>query len=279
MKFYSGSKTFLAGEYNVLFKGKCIVLVTEPYFTLSVNKGTSKLTGIPSDSPGFKFYNQHIDIFHNLSIEFSDPHKGSGGWGASSAQYALLYKLFLHITKQKFIVDNFLHEYRLLAATSSILPSGADCLSQYENHTIFFDSKKNYYEHINISFPNLDFFIVKTKTKIPTHLHLQTINNLYTVNLENFTNRIFQAIKTKNEDIFCKNIQDFFSELENLNLVIPATSNLVKEILKIQGVKAAKGCGALSADTILVVCNKQHKTEIHQEVFSIINNSSIASAS
>lgn len=267
MRFYAGSKTFLVGEYNVLFGGDGIVLINEPNFSLTAAKSDkSSLTGIPPKSPGYKFYEAHKDVFRNFSINFEDPHKMRGGWGASSAQYSLLYKLFLRLTDSSFDVNHFLNEYQKLSKSGEVLPSGADCLAQFENHNICYRSKTRSYENLDLNFLNLGIHIFKTKNKVTTYRHLKTLDNLKTDNLQFFTEQTYNAIKNIDEAAFCDSVQEFFRELEKMNLVIPETSALVREILKLDGVKAAKGCGALSADTILVVYEKSKKDRVIESV-------------
>jgi hypothetical protein len=60
-------------------------------------------------------------------------------------------------------------------------------------------------------------------------------------------------------DLLAKGIQKFFYLLKEKNLVVNQTIQIVDQLLKIEGVKAAKGCGALCADTILVVFEKQKR--------------------
>ena len=54
--FSAGSKTFLVGEYSVLFGGSAVVLVTPPRFELRVKSGETNLVGVEKDSPAGLFY-------------------------------------------------------------------------------------------------------------------------------------------------------------------------------------------------------------------------------
>ncbi len=140
MIFSAGSKTFLVGEYSVLFCGSAVVLSTEPFFTLQCDVGSTNLIGINELSPAGELYKKHQRLFENLSLTFTDPHNGSGGFGASSAQFALLYKLTLQLSNREFCIKDFLQEYRSFAPNNGVLPSGADCVCQFLNHNIYFDS-------------------------------------------------------------------------------------------------------------------------------------------
>lgn len=271
MKFIAGSKTFFIGEYSVVFGGSCIVFICDPIFELIVEKGSKELIGINKNSPGYKFYNLHQSDFKEYEIKFCDPHNGKGGWGASSAQYTLLYKFFLNIKKMNFNLSLFLNEYRNIAKSGNIFPSGADCLSQYYNHNIYYDSSKNIIEKIEWKFPNLDFFILKTNTKISTYKHLRNLVNLDISKLQFFVEQVKNSFNSLDEKEFLKNFQNFFYELEKNNLVISQTSLLVRKILELKHVKAAKGCGALSSDTILVIFDRGYRDLIESSIMQLIN--------
>lgn len=273
MQFSAGSKTFLCGEYSVVFGGSCIVLVTEPRFKLIAEKGPTRLIGISEYSPGFKFYDSHKNIFEGFSVKFIDPYDHRGGFGASSAQYSLLYKLFLKLVGGNFDINLFLNEYQNTAESKKILPSGADCVAQFFDHNIYYDSAKKFAKKIEWKFPNLDFFILKTNVKISTYQHLKNLKNFDCSNLHFFANKIKESFENLDEKIFTKNLQNFFCELERNNLVIPQTSKSVREILALDHVKAAKGCGSLAADTILIVCDRGFKKQTKNSAMEIIKNS------
>ena len=271
MNFTAGSKTFLVGEYNVLFGGSCVVLITHPEFSLSLTAGAKSIRGIPKSSPGYRFYENHADVFKNFSINFNDPHFCAGGFGASSAQYALLYKAYLKISENEFSIEKFLDEYHKLAEPNQkVLPSGADCLAQFFNHSIYYNSAKKIVEKIDFNFSNIAFRIFKTKTKVRTHEHLRELSNIDTTNLSKFSDLVYKSILTSNEQSFCENLQEFFQELQKLNLVCAETSFMVSQILQIPGVRAAKGCGARSADTILVVVDKNYEEQVTEKVREIV---------
>ncbi|MDR1982734.1 MAG: hypothetical protein LBQ08_02980 [Holosporaceae bacterium] len=254
----AGSKTFLVGEYAVLFGGSAIILVTSPSFKLKTKKGKTNLVGIKENSPAHRFYASHD--FSNLSIEFYDPHGECGGLGASSAQFAMLYKLYLKLTRQKFDENLFISEYRRNSWSNvGIPPSGADCIAQYFDHHIIFDAKLNSAKKLVWNFPGLDFAVFKTDRKVNTHLHLQELGSIDVKKLQDMSLNVEKSFRHSDGELLIRSVQDFFSLLQEKNLVIDQTIKTVDELLKIEGVKAAKGCGALCADTILVIFEKQKR--------------------
>ena len=265
----AGSKTFLVGEYSVLFGGSAVVLLTSPSFELQAIGKQAELIGVGKLSPAGKFYAKHRDIFENLSLTFIDVHHESGGFGASSAQFVLLYKLMLHITGAAFDIKNFLEEYRALAGNGEVLPSGADCVCQFLNHHIYFDNKTCTVEQIEFDLPNIAFAIFKTNFKVATHEHLRTLRPDFDISeLQGCTQNVANGLKTKNEKLVISGVNDFFQRLCEMNLVLPQTKETVSQLKKDSVILAAKGCGALGADTIIVLYEKRNK----EHVISIANN-------
>lgn len=255
------SKTFLIGEYCVLFGGSAIILTTIPEFKLVIktNEKESKITGISEQSPAFSFYIKYKNVFKNLDIEFIDPYKESGGLGASSAQFTTLYKLYLALTHCNLEINSFLKEYKYFAGKAS----GADCVSQIYNHHIYFDSKNSTAENLEWNFENIDFAIFRTNFKTATHLHLSQLdNNLNVSELKIYVENAKQSFTNKDSDCLISNVNLFFSSLKELGLVLDKTNELVKVFMNTKGVFAAKGCGAMCSDTILVIFDIKNKLNV-----------------
>jgi mevalonate kinase len=268
MIFSAKSKTFLVGEYAVLFGGSAVLLATEPEFKLLANKTTTgeSLAGVSNGSAAHKFYLAHKNIFKNLSIKFVDPFNGAGGLGASSAQFVLLYKLYLYLNRCRFDINSFLEEYKTLAAgkAGSLRPSGADCLTQYYNHNIYFNSHDGSTRKIEWSFPNLDFAIFRTGFKVATHEHLRELRYLDISELREFSSGVLQSFVDGDERSLVKNIHNFFNVLKKMQLTLEHTSDLVEKFLKLDGVLAAKGCGAMGADTIIAIFSRERKDSVRK---------------
>ncbi|MDR1334747.1 MAG: hypothetical protein LBJ19_00505 [Holosporaceae bacterium] len=275
--FSCGSKTFLIGEYSVIFGGSAVLLVTDPQFNLEVAvSDTTRLVGVNENSPAFKFYQRYREVFGGLSITFANSLLHYGGFGTSSAQFSLLYKLFLQKTNKSFDIGLFLKEYRQLSCenheTPQMQPSGADCLAQYYNHHIYFDSVSNYLEPIECNFPDLGIEIFKTGFKIFTHKHLQSLRNAdipesAKCQLRQMVSDAWDYLKKNNGESLARCVNDFFLFLNEIGFVDGRSLNLVKKIMRVEGVIAAKGCGAMCLDTILVIYRKTH-----HECLEVIRN-------
>lgn len=258
MEFFAKSKTFLVGEYSVLFGGSAILLLTDPEFRLNIKKSNSgSINNICRDTPAFLLYKKYINFLHSFSIDFIDPHEGRGGFGASSAQFVMLYKLYLAITNKKFDINELLIEYRSLS--KGYMPSGADCIAQYFNQHTYFNAQKVEAEKIEWTFKNVIISIFKTAVKISTHLHLISLKRIDDGKLNDLNEYVQDtknAICNGNAELFCSSIQKFYDILCSLGLVIGNTRQIIKKLLCNKEILAVKGCGALSADTIIIVHKK-----------------------
>jgi hypothetical protein len=229
--------------------------------------GETKLIGIDEGSPAYCFYKKCN--FDELSIEFCDPHNKHGGFGASSAQFSLLYRLYLQSVGKEFDFDigSFLTEYKQLSGQNcGVVPSGADCVAQYFNYSIFFDSVAKTAEKADWNFPNLDYFIFPTGYKIATHTHLRELAAFDIEDLQKCTLGVRESFGNNDEEALVKNVRFFFDLLIKNNLVFDNSIRIVERLLKVRGIRAAKGCGASGADTVLVIFEK---SEISRE--SLIN--------
>lgn len=256
------------GEYSVLFGGDAILLATDPQFSLTYDRSNeTKLCNVNKHSPAYEFYLSNLKHFVNLNISFVDPYSESGGFGASSAQFTLLYKLYLDITDNVFDISNFLLSYKALHS-SKISPSGADCVLQYYNRNVFFNASNKTVEFFDLNFPNLDTLTFKTNIKISTHQHIKNMNSIDTSELQDLTSQTKTYIISKDENGVAANVSAFFKTLDKMHLVHENTKNIIEKLLKVNGVLAAKGCGAMSADTIIVIFEKAKKRQIISMIYA-----------
>lgn len=329
------SKTFLAGEYCITVGGSAIVLCTLPFFSLRVEPSNETLLrNIREGSPAFAFYMRNRQLFENLFIKFNDPYRRTGGFGASSAQFALLYALkellvkdsssikylkglgnenILGIMGKKGLIrsdlkytKNFLEEYHTIipsksyeqekpnkklkfneeitkkiefeisssakesAQQSSVIPSGADCLAQLHNTHIYFNSSTYTVEKLYWPFSDISFTIFKTDQKVATYRHLQKLSVDFLKNNCLYLSKIVEKIrvswKQNDSKEFAQGIENFSDALVNLKLVTTRTQHILSDIKRIDGVVAAKGCGAMGADTIVVIYEKKKADEVHKSL-------------
>ncbi|GHU15247.1 hypothetical protein FACS189449_12720 [Alphaproteobacteria bacterium] len=239
-----------------------MVLTADPTFQLVAEHGDrTSFIGVNEQSPAFSFFLEHLDVFRNLRLSFIDPHNGAGGFGASSAQYVLLHQLYRKLTDTAWNLDSFLIEYRGYCG-QSIGPSGADCVAQQENRHIYFNATSNSIEHMDWNFSELDFIIFKTGTKVETHVHLRQLPSIDVSDLNAFVENVRESFVRSDSDMLIKNIMDFFYFLDRNGFVTDRTRGIVNQLLKTKEILAAKGCGAMSADTIIVIFASKDRDKI-----------------
>lgn len=293
------SKTFAIGEYGVLKNGSAIVLTCKPYFKLEVHKGQNQNLpeGIHPKSIAGKFYEKTSEKYKGLSLRFIDPYKGSGGMGRSSAEflslYALAYGIPFEVTKVREVFRN-LHE------SGHLLPSGVDLVAQSIGGVAVINLSKNQWTSKKWILKDIGFFIVSTGEKIITHSHLETlkedaftelieISNLSICAYERLDTRGFtQTVnvglndyvrafyKPLDEQGFIQTLRDYNAILWEKGLLSQTSRKLCLELEKVSSVLAAKGCGAMGADTVLVLFYTKDRDSLRNYIEGTLNRTIVA---
>ena len=267
------SKTFLLGEYVALNGGPAIIMQTEPRFLMEVESISddreSKEIQNPfhQDSIAGKLFCKKNSIFSDKRISFIDPHNGSGGWGRSSAEFALLYALAQQGGSE---VSNYfgsdidlkqiLTDYQSIAAESGKpSPSGADVIGQITGGVTFFHRNEGRVQKFSWPFSDIGVILFSTGTKLKTHEHLEKINNYDFSELIPSVQKAQQAFQAKDSGIFVQAMNEFAQSLSTLGLVAEHTINILKQINH-PSVLSKKGCGALGADVVAVVFDSNQIT-------------------
>lgn len=255
------SKTFLIGEYVALLGLPCLLITTPPYFLFHAVESTIfSMEGIPENSPADLFIKKYFSFFKNFKIKFSDPHQGAGGFGASSAQFLAVYLLKTGMDSHANSKDiaNLLACYQEFAWNHQGLPpSGADIISQLTGDVTYFHKNKMQREKLHWTFDNVSYLLIKTHQKIPTHQHLQKLEKTTLVNLPDCADEAKNYLLKKNVVGLATCIKKFSDALIQHGLVHENTQIMLDEINCLPGVLASKGCGALGADVIFVMCEDE----------------------
>src|SRR5690606_15071925 len=100
-------------------------------------------------------------FFSGFSLSFVDPWNGSGGFGASSSQFVMLFTLQKLLTQSDIQSQNyeFLNQLRntyreIASGASGLPPSGADVISQWMGGLTYLDISSNQVENIGWGFPH-----------------------------------------------------------------------------------------------------------------------------
>jgi mevalonate kinase len=224
MRIFCPSKTFLIGEYAVLSGNPAILFATPPCFSWDIEG-------------------------------FYDPYEGLGGFGASGAEFVIA-------AKRQGMVDvwKVLESYK----KQGFAGSGADVVAQWQGGMTYFYARNNIIESISWPFEDLVVGLIHTGYKIKTHEHLEKLNldKLDLSSLEKIVLDCYENLKNKNQNLFLKTIVDYAQELDRLGLVSDTTKLLLNKFTQHNPnniILGYKGCGAMGADVVLVIIEKQNK--------------------
>lgn len=249
IKYTIPSKTFLVGEYAVLFGCDALLIATKPLFDVSVD--TDKIS---DNSDMLDFSKRREDVSFASSCD---------GFGKSSAGFLSIYQSIYKNADIKEIV-NF---YKSISS-SSIKPSCADIVTQIIGGITFFNGNSvEDSSQLDWCFDDVEIMIFKTNTKISTYKHLSNSINLRNLELmRRIVKKTKSAIVTKSAEKLSTAIHDYYYALLEENLVIESTKKLIEKIVVIDGVLAAKGCGALCADVIITLNYREASASIRENL-------------
>jgi mevalonate kinase len=258
------SKTFLLGEYLVLNAGSALVLNVAPRFTLTAQtRGEGMVEGIHPNSPAGQWIRQNNSIYKTFDLQFNDPHNGAGGFGASSAQFLLVYLLTETIKSQKSSpqVETIWRAYRQLESVSQegLRPSGADVAAQFAGGLVEVHTEPFAVQPRKWPFADFDVVLVHTGQKLSTHEHLRGLKRVDTEELEWIYSRAVESLGNESPEIFFDSVNDYHAELLELGLVAAHTQIITTTLLSKPFVRAVKGCGALGSDTVAIFTARENR--------------------
>jgi mevalonate kinase len=260
------SKTFLTGEYAILKGGVALIATTSPYFKLTADKVSgNSISPFHAESPAGMWWRQSEVLLRDWRLEFHDPFEGRGGFGASGAQFALLHSFttWLQCGRPNDFhggeIKDLWNDFRVCDQSHS---SGADVTAQAigaiaEVKVDAFAASSHLWP-----FPDADFFIFSTGVKTATHLHIQT-------KLPDMSELIKLSFKASenfhkpNLEGFAAIVADIQNNLCKLGLQTETAMEFVETLNGFPGVLAAKGCGAMG-DNVVVLVEGEFRLEFLQ---------------
>lgn len=261
------AKTFLLGEYAALRGNAAIVVTTEPSFELTLCKGIG-MQGIHPDSPAGKFWQAHaIDSF---GLSFYDPYDGVGGLGASSAQFVGVYQALAAIEQRIFHLQDMLETYWQYAwQGKGVKPSGYDVVAQATGGLVYVEQQSKTVASYAWPFTDLDFILIHTGQKLATHEYLQVADQTEDfLPLAQLVARAYQALLSVDSDTFVRSIIAYYETLLAKGLVASHSIALINQFKQQPGVLAAKGCGAMGADVVLLLVDSNHSERLQQHIIT-----------
>jgi hypothetical protein len=262
------------------------VLATEPRFKIQITSGAGELRGIHPDSPAGLYFKRSFDFYKNFNVQFVDI-PFSGGLGASTAQFLGLFA-FYQWQKNGLETERVLDHRDLLNtyiecawSGQGARPSGADLMAQERGFVTFFAPTSGQLNRHSWMFPHLDFHLFHTGQKVATHLHLQALKDFSAKSLQVAFADIYSGFLSSDEDVFLKGIEAYALALENENLTADYSLQCLRKIRLLPGVRAAKACGALGADVLLVITAKNTDQDLFkfcqtQNLLRIASSASIS---
>ncbi len=265
-------KTFLVGEYLALKGGPSVLLCTEPRFVLNLFPKKTR-TDSPeifhAESPAGKFIKDHTNFFAHWDMEFHDPYGGIGGFGASTAQFAMLYMAELimregEISSDKMQWAELLRDYHLYAYNGvGEPPSGADLIAQLTGSVVLYDGNKLDVQSTDWPFKDIGFLLFHTGNKLATHEHLQAKLAIPVELLRPQAERATKALSSSDLDSLSSAIQTYGETLEKSGFQA-ADSGAKLDWLRLSArtssggspILALKACGAMGSDVIAVIYKK-----------------------
>lgn len=262
MKVSAPGKTFLVGEYLALRGGPSLLAATAPRFVLD----TAGSGGAPfhPQSPAGALVSAHL--VDTREWAFFDPHESRGGLGASTAQYLCAWVAIHGGVPRDWAA--LIAEYRKHAWDGAgEAPSGADLVAQACGHITSYDGRSANARVLAWPFDDLAFTVVRTGEKLATHKTLREGAPAFDeVSLRAVVERATTALSEANRDAFLASINEYGELLRRAGLLAPYSAGLLDEIRGEipgrMGLHAAKGCGAMGADVLLLVHGAERANEL-----------------
>ncbi len=279
------SKTFLIGEYGTLKGGPALILNTKPRFKLCIQPADPDPKrpqhNIAPQSPAGILMHKHRNALRQQQLHFYDPHHAAGGFGASSAQFAMLW-CHLH-PQQKLSTETILADYHACQDPSltRYRPSGSDILAQLTGHVTHYQpaqddahtqaTRKAYHW----PFPDLYYSLLKTDLKVETHRHLMQLGHRTNSatkkgisHLIMLAKRGIDAFLQQDALAFGQIIHQYHQALIQQDLVHPRTQQHIQQLQQYVSITSAKGCGALGADVIFVLLTADQRPGFQHYIVS-----------
>ena len=304
LTFKAPSKSFLLGEYLATQGGLAQVAVFEPCFELKV-LSCDQLDSFHEDSrfqdlktsfiaaeklfhpasPAGKWILQNTELFQNYRFQFLDPHQGRGGFGASTAQYLLIRQFQERRTsgtadiprssqQVDFLAQESLNmeqlrriweDYRRLAwSGKGAIPSGADLVAQASEKICFFRGEDFSLQSLAWPFQDLVLSFFATGIKLATHEHLGSLQTLNVELLKSISEKSYQAFLEKSSEAWIQSIRDYREALFQQGLEAQTTTALFEKLPS--SVLAAKGCGAMGVDILMIVAKVADQESVREHI-------------
>lgn len=268
LTFSAPGKTFLLGEYAVLSSGQALLLATGPVFSLQLVYGKEEdpfgflsEIGQHTMSPAGRLWQALLQM-HPVSLATSARINGKG-FGGSSAYlwFALLYEAFikrgsLPILDAMFFSETLARIRTLETVEGRVQPSCADFAAQYAGRCAMTDLHRSSVVSKSWPFADVAFILVRTGLAFSTPKHLSGLRFSADPLIE-LTKKAIAAFEAADQQTFLDSFCRFQNRLVSESLQLANTTALIAKFQQgCPGFIAAKGCGAMGAETICVLVSE-----------------------
>lgn len=253
------SKTFLLGEYGVLYGGPALVLCHPPFFEID----QERVRLHPKSPAGKWLQKEGVE----LNLPFKDPYKGGGGFGGSTAE---LVGAYYYSNKRKQTEKDLMAFYYALYKEEKE-PSGADLYTQLSLEEGLFEFTKSPLKKNKLEWPfkEISIFLLKRKVKVKTHEHLQHLNAHSNFSLlQSWSLKGIEALKNKDWTEFIFSEKSFSKAQNKVGLLDLGTLEICNNFELLEGVECARGCGAKGADVLALFVKKDRVDYIKRSLES-----------
>jgi mevalonate kinase len=271
-----GGKVFVLGEYAVLSGAPALVATVPPQFGLTVVREIEEGDQFHFQSPLARLKDWASQAgLPELSFKFEDPLQGRGGFGASTAQFAMGFLAYAqrmpNLPARRW--KQVWKLYRELMVHPTMTPSGADLVAQWQGGVIFFDPSEEYCLDVwpLFDWSNLLVFSAthQKDRKVPTHDHLELLsqqgflkaNPGWVSSLESVILDGISAVRENDVLQLGRSMDDYAEILCRADLETPRTTEDRLMLRELPGVCGVKGAGALQSDAILVMMQQKGFSE------------------
>jgi len=256
-------KVFLLGEYAVLGGAPALVAAVGPRFAWMPGQG---ILALHPASPAGKLLAWAKARLPDVEItgSFSEAHGGRGGFGGSTAQFALLYAAIAPGLGLKTDWQSVWTLYRELTSDVLLPPSGADLATQWQGGVCVFRPGALTCERMSSSMIWERLLVLsavgQAGRKVATHEHLLELTSRgfpskhsgLIGELAELTARGLQAIQSENPTDLGQVFTCYAETLSSQGMELAATRRDREALRELPGVLGVKGAGALQADAVMV---------------------------
>ena len=254
MTWHIPAKTFLLGEYAAVAGASAIVLTTSPCFRIEPVTDCQGAEAFHPDSPAGRWLARY-DGLSASDLSWHDPWAGRGGLGASSAQFLGAWLATCDVTKTRPDLDNLLAAYHQCAwQGQGLRPSGYDVMAQSQHQCVYINRQKGILSCHSWDFADIAFVLLHSGQKLATHRHLQDSTLPDNISqLSDIVDEAQLALKEKDSDRMIYAVNAWQKQMSEYQLITSRSLGQLDSLKADKSVLAAKGCGAMGSDVLLLI--------------------------